>query len=280
MNFYKVGRLLPVFLMPFLIASAQYTNDDGGLETQSGYLRYFEIGGSAVYQNLYDEAISPILYQKIWPGAYIGNLKVSESTHSEVSIYGSSLKINNKTNELLKTTVKAQRATIDYRFLMKLPVTLGGRRNEIDVKGGAFLSGMFTYKNAPHLVDASVVYEYAASFGLCVRLSKEIYLWDKTGFISWDVSMPFVANVSRPGYFNIENDADPEYKRLKSVFDNATTGSFGKHFRLNSRVSYMYRLENGNMLRFGYQWDYSRTRTINSVYLAEHALFLIFMFQY
>lgn len=280
MRIYKLMPVLSAFLLAGLVSRAQYTNDDGGIETKSGYLRYFEVGAGAAYQNLYDEAISPVLYWSVGPAAYLGHLKVSATTHSELNIQASSISLNNRTDEFLKTSVKTQRAYFDYRFLLKMPVKLRLGREPVDVKAGAILSGMFAYKNAPHLVDASKIYETVGSFGLSGRISRELYMWDKTCFISWDVSIPFLAYVIRPGFLNIQDDADPDYNNLSGIFDNGSMGSFGKFFRLNSRVSYLYRLENGNALKFGYQWDYFRIKTINKAFFAEHTLFMAFMFQY
>lgn len=273
------GKGLVCLLLMVLFSNtiyAQYTEEEGGIETKNGYLRYLGIGGGATYQVMNDPAISPIVYSRVGPLPMVSNIKVNPSTYTELSLRASSIKLTYSAGNPLKAMVKTQRALMDYRFLFKLPVEM---RN-YDIRVGGLLSAMFAYKTAPQLVDASKVYEYAVSLGLCGKITKEVTLAGKTTFLSWDLAIPVVANISRPSYLNREELADPENKIIKDFFDNAATGTFGKFFRLNSRVGLMYRLENGNAILFAYQWDYTKMKTIHKSYFAEHILSMSFMFNY
>ncbi|MCB0700642.1 MAG: hypothetical protein H6551_03810 [Chitinophagales bacterium] len=269
-----------VLLLSICITSqaiAQYSDDDGGIETESGYLRSVEFAAGATYQNLLDQAISPVLYTNIGPIFRLSNLKISKTNYSEVNIQASSMWLKKKTNELLESGVKTQRALLDYRFLFKMPV----ESRAFDIRAGGMLSAMFAHKKAPYLQDAATIYEYAVSLGISGKITKEITLFDKTSFLSWDVSIPIVANFSRPAYLNLIQKADPEVKPVGEFLDNATTGLVGKYLRLNSRAYVLVRLDNGNAVKLGYQWDYSRIKSkYNKVYFAEHSVFLAFMFNY
>ncbi len=256
--------------------SAQYTEEEGGVESMLGYLRYIGIGAGATYQVMNDPAISPIVYSRVGALPMLSHLKVNGSTYSEISLRASSLNLTHNTDKPTKVYAKTQRALMDYRFLVKLPTEM----RYTEIRAGGMLSAMFAHKRAEHLIDASRVYEYAISLGLCGKITREVTFGDKTGFLTWDLAIPFFANISRPYYLNREEFADPDNKPGKDFFDNATTGTFGKFFRLNSRAAIMYRLTNGNMIQFAYQWDYTRMKTIHKSYFAEHIVSVTFMFNY
>ncbi len=274
------GKRVVLFLLLVIItatASAQYTEEDGGIETNAGYLRYIYFGAGAAHQYMYDEAISPIYHSNIVGfKPEIGLLKASSSYFQELTLSASSINLKHNKEKLINQKVKTQRASADYRFMINLPMD----RRYLKFHAGGMLSAMFAYKDAPHLLDAAKVYEYAVSLGLTARVTTELTLWDKTTFFSWDVSMPFLTNSSRPYYLNRVENSDPDNKPGKDFFDNATTGSFGKYFRLNSKLALMYRLDNGNGVMLRYMWDYSRFNTFNKAYFAEHSLTLSFMFNF
>lgn len=274
------AKRVVVLLLSIIVSytvNAQYTEEDGGIETESGYLRYVYFGAGAAHQYMYDEAISPIYYSNIVGfKPEIGLMKVSSSYFHEFTLSASSINLKHNKEKLLDSKVRAQRASMDYRFMLTMPV---GMRN-IKVHAGGIFSGMFAHKNAPHLLAASDVYEYAVSLGLSARVTSELTMWGKTAFFSWDLAMPLLTNASRPYYLNRVKVSDPDNKPVKEFFDNASTGSFGKYFRLNSRVSLLYRLDNGNGVMLRYMWDYSRFKTVNKAYFAEHSLSLVFMFNF
>lgn len=275
----SIGKRCVLFLLTVFVCSnaiAQYTEDDGGIESPNGYLRYVGLGAGATYQVMSDEAISPVIYSKISALPMANLIKVSQTTYTDVSIRASQVNLTHNMDRDMKVNVKTQRALVDYRFMFKMPVE--SRYN--DIRAGGILSGSFTNKLAPHLKDASKVYEYAASLGICGKITREFVLGDNTTFLTWDVSIPLVANISRPFYLNRENLEDPDAKVISDFIGNSSTGSFGTFFRLNSRAALMYRLENGNIIQLAYEWDYTRMKTINKAYFVEHILSVIFMFNY
>ncbi|MCB0696678.1 MAG: hypothetical protein KDC07_04905 [Chitinophagaceae bacterium] len=275
----EFGRSVLLLLTALLLSHsvyAQYTEDDGGIETKNGHLRYLCIGAGATYQVMNDPSISPIWYSRVGVQPMIGNIKVNQTSYSEVSMRASSMNLTHNVDKPLKPKVKTQRALVDYRYLVKLPTEM----MYYDFRVGAILSGYFGYKNAPILEDAAKVYEYAASLGLCGKITKEVTVRGKTSFLTWDLAIPLLANTSRPYYLNRQELADPENNVIGDFFRNNGTGSFGRYFRVNSRAGLIYRLDNGNAVQISYQWDYTRFKTFNKAYFAEHIVSVIFMFNY
>lgn len=276
MDFGKRVLLLLLSSVFSLATHAQYTEEEGGVESKLGYLRYMGMGVGATYQVMNDPAISPVIYSKVSALPMINHIKVNATTYSEVALRASALNLTHNLDKDNKVKVKTQRALADYRFLVRIPSEM---RN-MDFRAGGMLSAMFAHKNAPHLIDAARVYEYAVSLGLCGKVTKEVVMGGKTTFLSWDIAIPFLANISRPYYLNREELADPENKVIKDFLGNSSTGTIGKFFRLNSRVGLMYRLDNGNAILFSYQWDYTKMKTHQKSYFAEHILSMSFMFNY
>lgn len=273
------GRRVLLLLLAVMLSygvQAQYTEDDGGVESRNGYLRYLGLGAGATYQVMFDEAISPIVYSRVSASPMLNHIKVNESIYTEVSMRASILNLTHNVNKEEKPKVKTQRALVDYRFLFRVPVEM----RDFDIRAGGMLGASFTDKNAPLRQDAAQVYEYAVSLGICGKVTKEVVFRDHTTFLTWDVAIPLFANISRPYYLNRQELADPENKIFGDFLKNSTTGSFGKYFRINSRAGFMYRMENGNALQLTYQWDYTRMKTNNKAYFAEHIVSLLFMFNY
>lgn len=276
MNTARVLMLL-LSLMISRAAYAQYSEDEGGIELESGYLRYLGIGGGATYQVMNDPAISPIIYSKVGALPMITNLKINNTIYAELSMRASRINLTHNTDKLMKVKTRTQRALADYRFMLRIP---SEEMRNWDIRAGGIFSAMFMHKNAPHLYDASKVYEYAVSLGLSGRIIREITLWGKTSYFTWDVSLPLIANVSRPYFLNREEIEDPENKIIGDFLSNSKTGSIGTFSRLDSRVAILYRLDNGNAVQFAYEWDYGRIKTFEKSYFAEHIVSVLFMFNY
>jgi len=276
MNFSRRVLLLLLSVLISCGVHAQYTEDDGGIETKNGHLRYLGLGAGATYQVMNDEAISPIIYSRVSALPMLTHIKVNQTSYSEFSLRASSLKLTHNVNKQLQPFVKTQRAIMDYRFLIRMPLEM----RYFDIRAGGMLSASFASKNAPLLQDAAQVYEYAVSLGLCGKVTKEVTFAGKTSFLTWDLAIPLLANMSRPYYLNRQELADPENKIIGDFFSNASTGSIGKYWRINSRAALLFRLDNGNMVQFSYQWDYTRMKTFNKAYFAEHIVSILFMFNY
>ena len=98
---------------------AQYTEDDGGIETKNGHLRYLGLGAGATYQVMNDEAISPIIYSRVSALPMLTHIKVNQTSYSEFSLRASSLKLTHNVNKQLQPFVKTQRARTSMHISRK-----------------------------------------------------------------------------------------------------------------------------------------------------------------
>lgn len=256
---------------------AQAQMEDQGIVTETGFRRYITVGAGATYQSFIDNAISRYNYWGVGFAPSLGHIKQSDFTYSEFLVQGSMLRFSRNKKDLLPLYVKSKRAVMDYRFLVRIPVDYDNRN---DVRAGAMLNMMYSYKNAPHLQDAQDIHEYAVTFGLSGRYQKEMQYYKKQVQFTWDVSIPFVAHYTRPAYLNRVENLDPDNKWLSDFVSTGVTESINKYFRLSSRVGFTYPSENGNMYRLSYQWDYYNIKHNTQLYFAEHTIMLTLMFNY
>lgn len=256
-------------------ASAQM--EDMGIVTDQGFRRYITVGAGATYQSFTDNAISRYNYWGVGFAPSIGHVKESNTTYSEFLAQGSIMRFNRNKKDLLPLHVKSQRAVMDYRFLLHVPM---GYENSNDIYAGAMLNAMYSHKNAPHLQDAQDIHEYAFTFGLSGRLKKEVQYYKRQAQLTWDVSIPLVAHYTRPAYLNRVEDLDPDNSWLGDFVSTGVTESITKYLRLSSRVGFTYPSENGNMYRLSYQWDYYNIKHNTQLYFAEHTVMLTLMFNY
>lgn len=251
--------------------------EDMGIVTDQGFRRYITVGAGATYQSFTDNAISRYNYWSVGFAPSIGHVKESNTTYSEFLAQGSIMRFNRNKKDLLPLQVKSQRAVMDYRFLLHVPM---GYENRNDIYAGAMLNAMYSHKNAPHLQDAQDIHEYAFTFGLSGRLKKEVQYYKRQAQLTWDVSIPLVAHYTRPAYLNRVEDLDPDNSWLGDFVSTGVTESITKYLRLSSRIGFTYPSENGNMYRISYQWDYYNIKHNTQLYFAEHTVMLTLMFNY
>ncbi len=269
----KRSALLLLCLFSATWSHAQLMGEETGITTENFYKRYITAGVGAIYQSFYDDAISKYNYEKVGVAPSIGHIKINDVTYSEFYLQGSYQRFNRGKKTTQALSVTSFRALMDYRFLVKPPVNM----RVWDIRGGAILSTMYGQKRAGHLLSASNINEYAISFGLSLRVAKEVYYKKKPGVISWDFSIPFISHFSRPAYLNRQELYDNENKWWQDMLDQGITESFAGYLRLNSRLSYAYQLDNGNAVKVSYIWDYTRMKHHEVAYFAEHTLMFSFL---
>lgn len=276
----RIAYTVAIVLITAHVASAQNTEEDETIVSVKGYTRYLGFGAGAAYRSFVDEVMSPLKYSKIGATASITNIKTNETKYTELYFQGSYLEMNRPSDALVKAHTKSINGLMDYRHMYKLDVPF---LNDgiYDVRAGAMLSTQFSLKNAEHLGNSSKVNEYAASLGLTGKIARQQITNDRKTYLIWEVSLPFIASIGRPGYMNQPTSLTNDRSTFESLFENNAVGTFGKFFRLNSRISYLYSIKNGNKLRFTYQWDYYKMKGISGkVYTAEHSLILTYLFNY
>lgn len=281
MKMYRKRVLTLLFLLQTLIGYTQNVEEDDGIVSKNGYTRYLGIGAGAAYRTLYDEVMSSMRYERVGATAMLSNIKINETKHTELLFQGSYLKLGRKSDELVKANMRALYGSMDYRHLYKLDIPFLND-GVYDFRAGGMFTTQFCYKNAPHLEYSSRVTEYAIALGASMKLSREMFVNDRKSFLIWEFSIPFIEFMSRPGYLNQPTILNTENSAVSNFFANNTFGSWGKYMRLNSRVSLLYAVKNGNKIRITYQWDYYKMKGAGGykVYTAEHSLMLAFLFNY
>jgi hypothetical protein len=247
---------------------AQNVEEDETIVSKNGYTRYLGFGAGIAYRSFYDEVMSSIRYSKIGATGSIANVKTNETKYTELIFQGSYMEMNRPSDALVKTRTKAINGLMDYRHMYKLDVPF---LNDgiYDVRAGGMFSTQFCLKDAEHLGNSAKVNEYAISLGLTAKIARQQFSLDRKAYVIWEVSLPFIANIGRPGYINQPNSLVNDRTALGDMFANNAFGTFGKFFRLNSRIS------------FTYQWDYYKMKNISGkVYNAEHSFILTYLFNY
>lgn len=269
-------------VLPLLCLLCSFTafcqEDDGeGILSPGGYNRYWVVGGGGAYNEFFDQSVSAIRYQGFGPAVQLGHMKMNQTVYSDLVIQGSHTTLKRNAFKAVEASVPAYRASLDYWQLFRIKL----RNERYDFRPGGIFSMNYASRKLPHLAGSGYVRESAASLGIAARMSKELELKDnRLAHLSWSVGIPLVAYYVRPAYLNTVNSLDPEDKPGKDFFANAQTSFVGKYFRVNSRLTYDYKLHNGNMLLFSYQWDYYKIKTFNTVWYAEHTLSFSLMFNY
>lgn len=267
-----------VFLLITPLCFAQINDEEfPGILTDNEYVRHILIGAAGAYQSFYDESISPARYEGFGPVFSLGHIKQDNYIYTELILQGSVANHTRKGSDLLDSKVKVYNSGLDYRHLYNFNLF---NNLKYYFHAGGIISANFMMKDAPQLENSAKLYEYALSLGICARVSRETFFNKKKGFVMWDISFPLLANFSRPVYNNRVEYLDPENSLIGDIFSNSKIGTFNRYYKISSRVFATYPLDNGNAIRFGYQWNYSRVQTFNRAFFAEHNVVLAFLFNH
>lgn len=239
-----------------------------------------------------DKATSPLLYSG--PAGF-GNLQYL--VHSEkliktfdLSVGGGTLKTGKETHYGL-TRGYATGVYFNFRFLHFWKVMQFAKDKltwyiapGIDFTNYSRIN--FKYGNSAYN------YEYMLNIGAgsriefpfgyksreCKFLGMKFRRRDRQYRLSWQVYLPVVGTIFRPGYVSITNFSNPE----ESVFNSAVlkTGVF-KYFEISSNIELFYILHNGNMLKLSYLWEYYQFNPgFNKVQGALNGVYFSFVFKF
>lgn len=267
--------IIPIYLV-FFAAPVFSQNTNTGILSHKGYVRYALAGIGLSNQSFYDEAISAVRYNKTGASMWLGHVKKNQRKYSEINLQASYLGMQTKrSTELLPMKVKTLNGKIDYRRLQN--INAGGK---FDIHAGGHFSMLLSYKNAPQLDNSAIVYDFAVGLGASGTISHTYRLWGKSFLAAYDLDIPLIAYIVRPLYLNRIEFIDPENNFINDAFAAGRMVTVNRYLRFNSRLSLSYPLQNGNMIRLSYHWDFYTMKTINRVYAANNMLSLVIMFNY
>jgi hypothetical protein len=279
-KYLKHITLCVILSISFCNLYAQDVNDDETIASKNGYTRYLGFGVGAAYRMFLDPVVSSIRYSKIGATGSITNIKTNETKYTELYFQASYLEMNRPSDALLKAHVKVLNGVMDYKHLYKIDLSF---LNDgiYDVRAGGMFSTQFCTKNAEQLGNSSRVKEYDVSLGASIKFARQQFTGDRKSYLTWELSIPFIAMFGRPGYLNQAGTLNIEHNSFNDFFAYNSFGTFGKFMRLNSRLSYLYSIKNGNKLRFTYQWDYYKMKNISGkAYNIEHSFIMTYLFNY
>ena len=237
-------------------------------------------GSGLTYTSVADKGMSPLTYGGFSVSPGFGLERNKAKTYSALSFH---VNIGNLTPDINPDLTNANAAyfrtdldLIHLYFLKNL------KENDLPV----FIGGAFNNYGSVRVHTAysnnSFNYEIVSSLSVAGRISKDIKIKKRQAQLQWQLMLPLVAFVQRPGFafaaphYYLENDRSAAGAFLKS--GNLTT--WNDYFRLNSKISFNYFLKNSNAFRLSYEWDFYKYDEIeiNRMQLGEHTISIALIF--
>lgn len=254
--------------------------------------KYLSSGLGVVKMSAKDYATSPLLYS----GATgFGNLEYLIHSDKLIKTFGLSLGSGTlKTDKDDHPNLTRSSATgiyFDFRFLylmkiMKLAddrVTwyIGPGLDFTNYSRINFKYGNSAY-NYEYMLDLGFASRIEFPFGYkskdCKFLGMKFHRRDRQYRLSWQLYLPVIGTIYRPGYVTITNFSNPD----EPVFNanNLSTVVF-KFLQISSNVELFYLLHNGNMLKLSYLWEYYQFNPgFNKVQGALNGVYFSFIFKF
>lgn len=272
----RTGNSLLAAVCIFLWTSAQA--QDIAMAFPKARERFVITGIGITNQSFFDEAISNVRYQKGGLSPILGRVRTKNGGYTQLLIEPSYLSLQTNRSEKLRpmktTTV---RLAVDYQKLYAVPKWSNDRHT---IQAGGYFSLLGVFKQAPQLDNSAVVYDYGLGLGVSARASMPVRVLKHDCSLSYQLSIPLVANIARPLYLNRIEFLDPDNSFVNDIFGNSKIVTVNKYLRFKSQLALDYRLKTGNQLRLAYCWDFYKMKTINRVIAAEHLVSFSFMFHY
>lgn len=266
MKLCDMKKLLFVFLFPVLVfgcANAQEKEK----KKKKDRKRHIATGLLFTSDNVRDEGMSLVRYG----GAAIG-LSIALEERYEKRIerlcftgsYGFLNSVYFDENDL--GYASNARFEIDYLYLRRFR-PLGNWRSYL----GGTLNLMTALRLKSPITNSSLNYDSFNTLGIAGALERDFTALNERQFrFIQQVRVPLAGFGLRQTFTNVSNFIDREESFVSESADLHGWMSFGSFGRIILKSEIAYILENGNMFRMGYGWDYYEYNKIHRVQAARH----------
>ena len=254
--------------------------------------KYLGAGIGLAKMSAKDKATSPLLYAGTVALANMQYLVHSEELIKTVdlSLGGGYISTNKDTHYGL-TRSRATGIHFNFRFTHNQKV-LQFAKDKLSWYVGPGINftnfSRINYKFGNALYN----YEYMAGIGVssqmefpfsykskdCKFLGMNLHRRDRNLRLSWQLYLPVFTSIYRPNYVTILNFIDPETPVFNS--NNLDSGIF-TFLEIQSNIDLYYYLQNGNMLKLTYLWEYHQYKPgYNNVQGAMNGFSFSFVFKF
>ncbi|MCB0805297.1 MAG: hypothetical protein KDC05_05820 [Bacteroidales bacterium] len=290
--YFLLGFSLLIITFGFSQQSKETGDKKSAREVRKARDKYLTMGTGLSWVKAIDNATSPLLYK----GMQIGNFNLGHLVHSQERIKHTDVEFNFGWLKTRTETPWYDPRNTSYRIVIRHNI-LYRMKPEIFQKVRWYLGPEFNinghfrvnykYGNSAlnfdnyNGVGIATHFEFPFSY-----TSRSFKLWfikinrrDRNLRLSWQLSTPVLSFMLRPTYVTITNFIDPELQ--SAITADHVDGGFFVPFNLRSETNLYYLLQNGNMLRLGYTWNfYHHDPGYNKVQSAYHGLFFSFVFKF
>jgi len=228
---------------------------------------YLTFGLGYSYQTVKDDALSPVSYSGSLAHFRLGYYDVINNWISSVEMSGyGGIQKPDVAPELNPSSTYTGLGRMIY-YLAYKPYTY----NNYEFYTGVVSHNTFDYRLHNRYSNSRNNFCGLASFGFNFLVRKPFKLWNNTFDVQYNLIVPFGTYYMRPGY-------------IKPFF-NDEVGSkgfafWGDFFQLDSRTDLLWQLNNGNLLKLSYRWEYASLQVLNPYQAGSQNLSLSIIFKF
>lgn len=239
--------------------------------------RHITGGGGWAWHALRDMGMSPLYYS----GSHIYGLAGYEAKSRKLIHQFSAGFIAGAVSpsiypELTGSRMKSITADAGYSFFM-LAGGFGSERGKWFL--GGTLAGQFAYYRHNLFTNSAVNQYFLSSAGINSRLSYPFGNPGREFTMVLQVHIPIVTAVLRNSYAYIKPSGflDHDNGKIESFFESLEVFTVNRFSGAGTSLYIEYMMQNYNIWRFGYRWDYFSHRNVNHLEAATHGLYLQLM---
>lgn len=226
---------------------------------------YIPFGLGYAYQTVKDNSVSPVSYSGHLGSVSTGYYHQSDNWLSilDISGFGAFLYPNvnreNNSNSALTISGRASYA-MSYKVYEK---------NQWQFFAGLLSHNVWDYRDVSRFSNNSFNFNGFFSGGISLAAQKSVELWNRNFGFQYTLGLPFSTYSLRPGYIK------------PFIADDIGSSEFyfwGDYYAIDSKTEFFWKVNDHNLIRLSYQWEYNELKALNKVQVASHFVTLSTIF--
>lgn len=226
---------------------------------------YIPFGLGYAYQTVKDNSVSSVSYSGNLASLSTGYYSQSEHWLSilDISGFGAFLYPNvnreNNTNSAISISGRLS-------YSMSYQVS---KWKEWRFFAGLLSHNVWDYRDVSRFSNNSFNFNGFISGGISLASQKTFDLWNRKFGFQYTLGLPFSTYALRPGYIK------------PFIGDDIGSTEFyfwGDYFALDSKTELFWKINDHNLIRLSYQWEYNQLNALNKVQVASHFITLSTIF--
>ncbi len=215
------------------------------------------------YQVVKDGSLSPVSYSGHLGNLGIGFKSFGKRWNDELELHGSGGILSPDVNPEAPASALLIGGRLNYRIGYRLL-----KRRKWQLHGGLSSINIWDYRDVRQYANNNFNFNGFFALGLHASAQRHFTLFAQNFTLQYQLALPLVGYVLRPGYIKPSTAGETGYKSFES---------WQNLFMWENKTELYWQLSAENYLALAYRWEYAQLELPNKIQLAQHYIHLSFI---